>query len=63
MNLFVADAGMQCVDFECTANAYFEIPNRTEIVSSDASLEDCGVVGGECIIYYDFMPVSGALLR
>ena len=36
---------------------------NTEIVSSEASLEDCGVVGQECIIYYDFVPVSGALLR
>ncbi|CAD7968474.1 unnamed protein product [Amoebophrya sp. A120] len=34
-----------------------------EIVSADASLEECGVTGGECIIYYDFVPVSGALLR
>merc|ERR1719421_2210739 len=34
-----------------------------EIVSSEASLEECGVVGGECIVYYDFVPVSGALLR
>ena len=34
-----------------------------EIVSSEATLEDCGVVGGECIIYYDFVPVSAALLR
>lgn len=34
-----------------------------EIVSSEATLEQCGVTGGECIIYYDFVPYSGALLR
>ena len=34
-----------------------------EIVSSEASLDECGVSGGECIIYYDFVPLSGALLR
>merc|ERR1719198_1660941 len=34
-----------------------------EIVSPDSSLEDCGVVSGDCIIYYDFVPTSGALIQ
>jgi len=34
-----------------------------EIVSAENSLEDCGVVHGDCIIYYDFVPTSGALLQ
>jgi hypothetical protein len=33
-----------------------------EIVSPDMSLEDCGVQSGDCIVYYDFVPTSGALL-
>mmetsp|Transcript_87987 Transcript_87987/g.275551 ORF Transcript_87987/g.275551 Transcript_87987/m.275551 type:complete len:121 (-) Transcript_87987:25-387(-) len=34
-----------------------------EIVSRDKTLEQCGVFGGECIVYYDFVPRSGALLQ
>ncbi|CEL93294.1 unnamed protein product [Vitrella brassicaformis CCMP3155] len=33
-----------------------------EVVSSEKTLADCGVVGGEALIYYDFMPQSGPLL-
>ena len=33
-----------------------------EIVSESDTLEDCGVVG-DCIIYYDFVAVSGPLLQ
>merc|ERR1719201_2747833 len=32
-----------------------------EIVHRDKTLELCGVYGGECIIYYDFVPRAGAL--
>merc|ERR1719473_2014776 len=34
-----------------------------EIVHRDKTLESCGVFGGECIIYYDFLPTAGALLQ
>jgi len=34
-----------------------------EIVHRDRTLESCGVFGGECIIYYDFLPTAGALLQ
>merc|ERR1719240_1814842 len=34
-----------------------------EIVPRDKTLEQCGVFGGECIIYYDFIPIAGALLQ
>jgi hypothetical protein len=34
-----------------------------EIVPRDRTLEQCGVFGGECIIYYDFIPIAGALLQ
>merc|ERR550539_1265594 len=34
-----------------------------EIVGRDKTLEQCGVFGGECIIYYDFIPWAGALLQ
>eukprot|EP00401_Gymnodinium_catenatum_P082251 CAMPEP_0117522996 /NCGR_PEP_ID=MMETSP0784-20121206/34496_1 /TAXON_ID=39447 /ORGANISM="" /LENGTH=123 /DNA_ID=CAMNT_0005319087 /DNA_START=64 /DNA_END=435 /DNA_ORIENTATION=- len=34
-----------------------------EIVHQDKTLESCGVYGGECIIYYDFVPRAGALLQ
>mmetsp|Transcript_97200 Transcript_97200/g.168528 ORF Transcript_97200/g.168528 Transcript_97200/m.168528 type:complete len:123 (-) Transcript_97200:119-487(-) len=34
-----------------------------EIVSRDKTLEQCGVFGGDCIIYYDFIPIAGALLQ
>mmetsp|Transcript_56323 Transcript_56323/g.132005 ORF Transcript_56323/g.132005 Transcript_56323/m.132005 type:complete len:126 (-) Transcript_56323:35-412(-) len=34
-----------------------------EIVSRDKTLEQCGVFGGDCIIYYDFLPIAGALLQ
>ncbi|CAJ1359740.1 unnamed protein product [Effrenium voratum] len=33
-----------------------------EIVGRDKTLEQCGVFGGECLIYYDFVPRAGALL-
>jgi len=34
-----------------------------EIVSPDMELKDCGVGDGQdCIVYYDFVPTSGALL-
>ena len=34
-----------------------------EIVSPDMALKDCGVgAGQDCIVYYDFVPTSGALL-
>mmetsp|Transcript_96421 Transcript_96421/g.277668 ORF Transcript_96421/g.277668 Transcript_96421/m.277668 type:complete len:124 (-) Transcript_96421:218-589(-) len=33
------------------------------IVGRDKTLEQCGVFGGECIIYYDFVPRAGALLQ
>eukprot|EP00397_Hematodinium_sp_SG-2012_P033001 GEMP01035199.1.p1 GENE.GEMP01035199.1~~GEMP01035199.1.p1 ORF type:complete len:125 (+),score=28.98 GEMP01035199.1:50-424(+) len=33
-----------------------------EIVSPENTLEDCGVISGDCIIYYDFVPTAGALL-
>ncbi|KAF4720604.1 hypothetical protein FOZ62_017283, partial [Perkinsus olseni] len=32
-----------------------------EIVRPDETLEDCGVIGGECVVYYDFL--SSALSR
>eukprot|EP00933_Yihiella_yeosuensis_P084955 TRINITY_DN99717_c0_g1_i1.p1 TRINITY_DN99717_c0_g1~~TRINITY_DN99717_c0_g1_i1.p1 ORF type:complete len:125 (+),score=21.28 TRINITY_DN99717_c0_g1_i1:144-518(+) len=34
-----------------------------EIVGRDKTLEQCGVFGGECVIYYDFVPRAGALLQ
>ena len=34
-----------------------------EIVTRDKTLEQCGVFGGDCIIYYDFVPIAGALLQ
>jgi len=34
-----------------------------EIVARDKTLEQCGVFGGDCIIYYDFVPRAGALLQ
>ncbi|KAF4653703.1 hypothetical protein FOL47_010337 [Perkinsus chesapeaki] len=34
-----------------------------EIVKPDETLEDCGVIGGECVVYYDFVPLTGALLQ
>ncbi|CAE8686827.1 unnamed protein product, partial [Polarella glacialis] len=30
-----------------------------EIASRDKTLEQCGVFGGDCIIYYDFVPRAG----
>mmetsp|Transcript_5032 Transcript_5032/g.12300 ORF Transcript_5032/g.12300 Transcript_5032/m.12300 type:complete len:124 (+) Transcript_5032:83-454(+) len=33
------------------------------ITGRDKTLEQCGVFGGECIIYYDFVPRAGALLQ
>mmetsp|Transcript_4545 Transcript_4545/g.10794 ORF Transcript_4545/g.10794 Transcript_4545/m.10794 type:complete len:127 (+) Transcript_4545:160-540(+) len=35
-----------------------------EVISgTDKTLEQCGVFGGECIVYYDFEPRAGALLQ
>jgi len=34
-----------------------------EIVDGSKTLDQCGVFGGECIIYYDFVPRAGALLQ
>ncbi|EER18784.1 conserved hypothetical protein [Perkinsus marinus ATCC 50983] len=34
-----------------------------EIIRPDETLEDCGITGGECVVYYDFVPLTGALLQ
>mmetsp|Transcript_24778 Transcript_24778/g.57560 ORF Transcript_24778/g.57560 Transcript_24778/m.57560 type:complete len:116 (+) Transcript_24778:53-400(+) len=34
-----------------------------EICTRDKTLEQCGVSGSECVVYYDFAPRSGALLQ
>ena len=33
-----------------------------EILAPEKRLEDCGVVDGQCVVYYDFVPIGGPLL-
>uniref|UniRef100_A0A0G4HHX7 Ubiquitin-like domain-containing protein n=1 Tax=Chromera velia CCMP2878 TaxID=1169474 RepID=A0A0G4HHX7_9ALVE len=33
-----------------------------EVVDTEKTLEDYGITGGECFVYYEFVPISGALL-
>ena len=33
-----------------------------EILAPHKTLEDCGVAVGDCVIYYDFVPIGGPLL-
>ncbi len=56
----------ELVDFNTTLEVKPTLETSGVLASSplvsSVFFQDSGVVGGECVVYYDFTPVCGALL-